>query len=84
MNKVKFKINDYYETSDLALSAFLSLFFPIDSLDRTNPGKTLFLFVRSPELEKLIEAFWKRKVQVNPQDYFSAIKNIKSRLYENK
>ena len=74
--------NDYYKTSDLALSAFLSLYFPIDSLDKTNPEKTLFLFIRTPELDRLIEAYWKRKVQVNPQDYFSAIKNVKSRLYQ--
>ncbi|HUD09984.1 MAG TPA: DUF5659 domain-containing protein [Patescibacteria group bacterium] len=73
---------EHYQTSDLALSAFLNLYFPIDSLDKTYPNKTIFLFKRSKELESLIEAYWKRKVQVNPQDYFSAIKNVKSRLYQ--
>lgn len=75
-------MNKYYSSNDLALASFLSLHFPIEALDKTNPDKTFFLFLRSEELEKLIEAYWKRKVQVNPQDYFSAIKNVKSRLYQ--
>jgi hypothetical protein len=75
-------MNKYYDTSDLSLASFLSLYFPIDYLNKTNPEKVIFCFLRSEELENLIEAFWRRKVQVNPQDYFAAIKNVKSRLYQ--
>lgn len=82
MPSLKALMDKYYSSNDLSLVSFLSLYFPIEALDRTDPSKTSFLFLRSEELEKLIEAFWKRKVQVNPQDYFNAIKNIKSRLYQ--
>lgn len=75
-------INKYYSSNDLALVSFLSLYFPIDAIDRKDTLKVTFLFIRSHELEQLIETYWKRKVQVNPQDYFNSIKNVKSRLYE--
>lgn len=78
------RINQEYSTTDLGLASFLSLYFTLDALDKTFPEKTSFIFIRSVELEKLVDAYWKRKVQVNPQDYFSAIKNLKSRLYANK
>lgn len=75
-------MDKYYSSNDLALVSFLSLYFPIEAIDKTDSSKATFLFDRSAELENLIEAYWKRKVQVNPQDYFNAIKNTKSRLYQ--
>jgi hypothetical protein len=73
---------NYYVTNDLCLASFLSLYFPIEAIDKADPSKAAFLFNRSTQLEDLVEAYWKRKVQVNPQDYFNAIKNVKSRLYQ--
>lgn len=78
------KTNDYYSTSDLPLVATLALWFPIDCIDRSNSSKAVFYFQREAGLETLIESYWKRALQVEPQSYFAQLKIIKSRLYENK
>lgn len=82
MKKEYQKVNDYYSTSDLALAAALSLFFPVDSIDRQNPQKALFLFKKDENLEQLIESYWKGEIKVNPSTYFNQLKIIKARLYE--
>ena len=74
--------NDYYSTSDLALASYLTLYFPIDSFDKKDPNRVIFYFKRTETFEKLVEAYWRKKVQVNPQDFFTAIKNLKTRLYQ--
>lgn len=77
------KINDYYPTSDLALATALSLFYPVDSIDRQNPHKAVFLFKRKgTEIDQLIETYWKGELKVNPAAYFQQLKIIKARLYE--
>lgn len=77
------KINDYYSTSDLALATALSLFHPVDSIDRQNPHKAIFLFKRTgTEIDQLIETYWKGELKVNPAAYFQQLKIIKARLYE--
>ena len=74
-------MKNYYETSDLALASVIALFFPLDAIDRANPQKAHFMFERSKELEKLIEGYWKRELQIEPQVYFQSIKTLKGRLY---
>jgi len=74
-------ICDYYSSSDLAMVAAISLFYPLDSIDRTNPVKAQFLFKRDGNLDQLVEAFWRQELKVEPQAYFNQLKVIKSRLY---
>ncbi|PIS13836.1 hypothetical protein COT65_01940 [Candidatus Shapirobacteria bacterium CG09_land_8_20_14_0_10_47_13] len=74
-------LNDYYSTSDLALAAVISLWFPMEFIDRTNPHKAAFLFRREKGLEEIVESFWKRDLKIEPQAYFSQIKAVKARLY---
>lgn len=75
-------INDYYSTSDLALATAISLYYPLEVVDRTNPHKAQFLFKRNEQLDQLIEAYWKGELKVNPATYFQQLKIIKARLYE--
>lgn len=75
-------INLYYSTSDLACAGVLSLYFPLDSLDKQNPHKVLFIFKRDQHLDKILEAYWQGQLQVEPRAFFNQIKLIKSRLYE--
>lgn len=76
------RLNDYYSTSDLALTTALSLFYPLDSIDRQNPHKAQFLFKRDEKLDQLIETYWRGELKVNPSTYFNQLKVIKARLYE--
>jgi hypothetical protein len=81
MNRENLKLKDYYSTSDLALATALSLWCPIEAIDRTDPHKATFLFKRAESLDRLIEAYWRRELKVEPQAYFAQLKAIKARLY---
>jgi len=81
MTQENLKLKDYYSTSDLALATTLSLFYSLETIDRTNPHKAQFLFKRDENLDQLIESFWKNKLKVDPLTFFNQLKIIKSRLY---
>jgi len=81
MSQKNLNINDYYATSDLALVTVISLWYPIEVINRTNPSKAEFLFKRDEGLDKLVESYWRRELQIEPQSFFSQLKIIKSRLY---
>lgn len=78
----RLRTDEIYECSDLAISAYLALWYPIEAIDRTNPQKARFIFKRDKQMDKLIELFWRGQAQVNPLAYFNALKNVKARLYE--
>lgn len=84
MAQENLKLKDYYCTSDLALATAISLWYPIDAIDRQNPHKATFLFMRDEKLDELLEAYWKRELRVEPQTYFNQLKAIKARLYSEK
>lgn len=76
-------LHDYYQTSDLAITTFLSIFFPIDTIDKSNPERAIFQFKHSPDLDRYIEAYFRDEQPVSPRLFFAQLKFIKSRLYEN-
>jgi hypothetical protein len=75
------KQENFYQTSDLALATVISLFYPIKSVDRTNPRKAQFLFCRDKNLDEVIEKYWCGDLKVEPQQYFNQLRIIKARLY---
>ncbi len=75
------KINTTYQTADMACAAALSLFFPIEAVDRTSGRRVFFIFERSEKLDQFVQMFWRGEVQVEPRAYFDSIKAIKTRLY---
>lgn len=78
-------INEYYySTSDLCLASTINVFFPLDSIDKRNATKALFLFKETPELIETIELFWQGKLSIEPQMFFQKIKYLKTRIYENR
>ena len=81
MTTKQLNINDYYSTFDLAQATAISLWYPIDAIDRTNPRKASFLFKRDTKLDELISTYWKRELRIEPQTYFNQLKAIKARLY---
>jgi len=77
-------LNDnYYQTSDLSLATTLSLWCPIEEIDRSNPHKALFFFHKTPELEKLIDQYFRNEIKISPQVYFNQLRVVKARLYAN-
>jgi hypothetical protein len=73
--------SDTYVTRDLALATTISLQFPIQDIDRSNPRKAVFVFLRSPELEDLVEGYFRNELKISPQTFFNQLRDIKSRLY---
>lgn len=84
MTQENLKLKDFYSTSDLALATAISLWYPIDAIDKQNPHKANFLFKRDEKLDELLEAYWKRELKIEPQTYFNQLKAIKARLYSEK
>ena len=71
----------YFASSSLALVATLSLSFPIEKINRKNPGRVIFVFKNSNNLQKIIDAYWKDELKISPQRYFDQLKSIKNRIY---
>ena len=74
--------NDLFQSSDLSLVAALCCFGAvIESVDRSAP-RAVFSMRREKGLDQLIQAFWSHELNVDPQIYFNALKEAKSRLYD--
>lgn len=72
----------YFTTSELPLcAALICLEFSLDSLDKTNPQRTIFIFKQSKNLDKTVDDFWQRKIRLEPLAYFEATRYLKSRIY---
>lgn len=76
--------NKYYQTSDIALATIISLSFPLVHITPQSSGKSLFVFERNKEMEKLIEDYWSGNLKIEPKTYFNQLKTIKTRLYSEK
>ncbi len=77
----RLRLTDYFATSELSLSAALiCLGYTPDSLDKTQ-NKITFIFSRSEELDKAVQAFWRRELKIEPLAYFEAQRYLKSRIY---
>lgn len=75
-------INNLFATSDLGLVATISLYYPIDSIDRSNPHKIVFYFKRESDLDGFVENYWRNLLTINPITFFNQLKIIKARIYE--
>lgn len=64
-----------YHPSDLALATAISLTFPIENNDRTNPRKAMFGFQRSPELKTLVDSYFSNQLKVSPQVFFNQLRD---------
>lgn len=75
-------MKDYYQTTHLALVGVLSLTYPIDSSDSSDPSRVVFFFKREAGLDELIEQYWRGELRVDPKRYFEQLRMLKSRLHE--
>jgi len=73
--------SDFYQTSDLSLATTLSLYFPIESVDKSDLKRVSFIFKRSKEFDAILKSYWREEIDVKPQKFFSQMKIIKTRIY---
>jgi len=75
-------LDEKFSTHDFSLAATISLFHPIEDIDRENPRRAEFVFKRDAELDDLISSYWRRELKVDPQSHADAMRILKARLYE--
>jgi hypothetical protein len=71
-----------YRVSDFPLVVSLAVSFPILSVERDDPRRVHFLFEQSDALAKLVEAYNRRELRIEPQLFYHTMKSVKSRLYD--
>jgi len=73
---------EYLKTSNLNLAAtLLSIGFPIDGIYVKENSKIFdFYFIKSKEVKKAMDDFWKRELRVEPQELFGARNEIVTRM----
>lgn len=74
--------DDLFRTTDFACaSALLALGFKLELLDRTrSDGRVDFVFRRDPGIDEAIQAHFSGQLKVSSIEYYSAQRNLKSRL----
>jgi hypothetical protein len=72
---------EVFFTSDLALIVTLSLYFPIESTELIGNKKISFVFQKSPELDRIVDLYWRGDIRIEPQQFFNQLKVIKTRIY---
>ena len=76
------KTEKKFSTFDLSLATVLvALGFPVESLNRQNQNKVEFSFRKQEGLDAVIQGYWAKTLQIEPQTLFANLKAIKNRLY---
>ncbi|HLD51268.1 hypothetical protein A3K34_00870 [candidate division WWE3 bacterium RIFOXYC1_FULL_40_10] len=71
-----------YKTSTLPLAVCLSLIYPLKSIEKGSDRNLVFVFEETKDLLDSIELYWNKQLQVEPQSFFSRMRELKARLYE--
>ena len=72
--KKELKSNNPYSTSDLALTAVLSLYYPIKAINKNNPKRVYFVFNKDKNFDLIIDRYWRGDLKVDPQAYFNSLR----------
>lgn len=69
-----------FQTTDLCLATIISLWHsPSDFFKQGN--KVVFVFSENKEVTNLISLYWQNQIKVEPKQFFSQLKNLKTRIY---
>ncbi len=75
--------SEYYKSGNLSLVATLCcLGAKVEAVDRSNGPWAVFCVRRERGLDQIVQAFYAREIKVDPLDYFNALKQCKTRLYD--
>lgn len=74
---------NFLRTTDLgAATALITSGHNLTLIDKQNPRKAEFVFLRESGIEKTLDAYWSSGLTVSARAYFDNLKMLKSRLYE--
>lgn len=75
---------DLYKTSDLALAGVISIYIPLEAIEKIpHKSKVFFVFKRDSngELDELVRRYYRRELTIEPILYFEQLSLLKSRIY---
>jgi hypothetical protein len=76
--------NEWFRHQDICLvSTLLCYGRIIEAIDRQDPQKVVFSIKRDEKLDELIQNYWTNQLLVEPKAFFSYLKEIKTRIYNN-
>jgi hypothetical protein len=73
--------HEYLKVSDLCLATTLALYSPVESTEFVDNKKVLFVFLKTQDLSRLVDLFWRGELREEPQQFFNQLKVIKTRIY---
>ena len=74
--------SEVFTTYDLGVSAaLLCLGYKLLRLDRTDPRKALFVFVREADIDAYANEYFSDQLKVKARSFFDSIKALKNKLY---
>ncbi|MCX6723164.1 MAG: DUF5659 domain-containing protein [Candidatus Staskawiczbacteria bacterium] len=73
----------YWGTFDLGCSsALISVGFRLVSLEKSNPKKIQFIFLKEGnKIEKVVNDYWTDRLEVKARTFFDNTKMLKNRIY---
>jgi hypothetical protein len=71
----------YYHTTDLGLTAALTIFYKIHKMDKSDPQKVVFIFIKDKDFDLYVERFYRGELKEDLQQYFQHLKMLKNRIY---
>ena len=80
-DRINKKHINIWSSTDLAISAYLILYFDLIDLERVEGNRFEFRFMKTQKLEDAVSAYFNNNASVNPAEYFQKIKFLKSLLY---
>ncbi len=73
---------NYYFTSDIDVaSTLICKGYALIKITPLNQMKATFVFKNHPALEDVVNGFWNNRIEVNPLEFATIRKNLKSRVY---
>ena len=73
---------NFFQTYDLGCAgALVSAGYHLKNLDKSQPRKAQFLFVKEESIEQSVEDYFSGNFQVDALAFFNALKNLKNRIY---
>ena len=76
MENQNFKTTDFYSAVFLLASGYKLI-----KIDKTNPRRFCFVFQDQENRAKLLEDFFNAKATVEPRQFISSIKELKTLMY---
>lgn len=73
---------DFFKSSDITLCSTLCCYgYQIETIDKQNPSKAVFLIKKDEQLDNLIQLYFTHQLKVEPLSFFNFLKEIKTRIY---